>query len=503
MKPQWIINLCCSLMVACGWFSLWAISCHFIPDYGLAVLLGPFALRLGVTLHSPMRLWPAIYLTEWGLIILLALLFETPLWILVLSASFVSLPLAWLALGHYSGTQWRRLGVMGALIVATSMTNACIAVTHHESFWMVLLIGVTGGLMVVPACYLIWHYLFSHQWPPLTANMAKRPVSLRWRKLCLYGLLFGGNIIVQMGLPDEMRRFAPFCLAVPIIVLAFKDGWRGAFLGTLLNSVALTSARGGASDLMVTDLLLSLSAQSLTGLLLGAGVEQLRSLNTALRSQLDRNRRLSQHLVTAEESVRRDIARELHDEIGQNITAIRMQAGILKRVNTSPAVVSSANMIESVSLNIYDTTKQLLTRLRPKVLDDMGLKESIEQLVRDLGCLAAGVRVQITWRANEDVDKALSDAMRVTLYRLCQEALNNILKHACASKADIELCFRESVSLSIKDNGIGFDPAKASGGFGLQGMAERIEVLGGTLTFHSTPHQEQSGTHLMITLPRI
>ena len=84
------------------------------------------------------------------------------------------------------------------------------------------------------------------------------------------------------------------------------------------------------------------------------GGQQLRELNIALSRQLARNHKLAQKFVTAEEAVRRDIARELHDEIGQNITAIRMQAGILKRVGNTPSITTSADMIDSLSLNIYD-----------------------------------------------------------------------------------------------------------------------------------------------------
>ena len=503
MRNQLIIALCSWLIMACCWFCLWVISSYFILDYELAVLFCPFALRLGVTLHSPRSLWPVIYSAEIFLIIVLAILLGPQQWILILSASIVSIPMLWLASEHYSGSQWRRLWVMAALIFITATLSACIVATRNGTFWMVLLIGITGGLMVVPACYLVWHYLFQNQWLPLTARMARQPIRFYGRNLLFYSALFLGNIAIQIGLPEEMRRFAPFCLAVLIILLAFRYGWRGAFLGTLLNSVALIAARSGDSHLVITDLLLSLSAQSMTGILLGVGVQQLRELNSELRRQLERNHLLSQHLVTAEESVRRDIARELHDEIGQNITAIRMQAGILKRLEKTPAAINSANMIECVSLNIYDTTKRLLTRLRPKALDDMGLREALDQLVRDLECKALGIDVAIRWQAPANIDCTLSDAMLVTLYRICQEALNNIIKYACASEVVIELFVDETICLAISDNGIGFDLTEVAGGFGLQGMSERVQVLGGTFTINSSDKEKNRGTQLSISLPLI
>ncbi len=488
--------------MVCCWFCLWVISSYFILDHGLAVLFCPFALRLGVTLHSTKALWPVIYSAEIFLIIVLAAFLGPDQWVLILSASVVSIPLLWLASEHYYGSQWRRLCVMATLIFTTAIISGVIVAMKNGAFGMAVLTGISGGLMVVPACYLVWHYLFQSQWLPLTAKMARRPIRFYSRNLFFYSMLFLINIAIQLGLPEEMRRFAPFFLAVPIVLLAFRYGWRGAFLGTLLNSVALIAARSGDSRLVITDLLLSLSAQSLTGILLGAGIQQLRELNSELRRQLKRNRLLSQHLVTAEESVRRDIARELHDEIGQNITAIRMQAGLLKRLEKTPAVINSANMIESVSLNIYDTTKRLLTRLRPKALDDVGLKEAIEQLVWDLDCRASGIEVTIRWHAPTNIECALSDAMLVTVYRICQEALNNVIKYADASQVVMELTVEDTVCLTISDNGVGFDPSTAAGGFGLLGMSERVEALGGAFTVKSSGGDQCCGTQLFVSLPR-
>lgn len=261
--------------------------------------------------------------------------------------------------------------------------------------------------------------------------------------------------------------------------------------------MALIAARSGDSQLVITDLLLSLSVQSMTGILLGMGIEQLRELNSQLRRQMARNQRLSQHLVTAEEAVRRDIARELHDEIGQNITAIRMQAGIVKRLEKTPTAVNCANMIDSLSLNIYDTTKSLLTRLRPKALDDMAPREALEQLVRDMECQALGIAVTINWH----LPQGLSDVLSVTLYRICQEALNNIIKYAQATQVVINLSVADKLCLTIMDNGVGFDSARSAAGFGLQGISERVEVLGGTFLLSS--REGCGGTRLSINLPLI
>lgn len=101
--------------------------------------------------------------------------------------------------------------------------------------------------------------------------------------------------------------------------------------------------------------------QSLTGLLLGAGIQRLRELNQSLQKELARNQHLAERLLETEESVRRDVARELHDDIGQTITAIRTQAGIVQRLAADNASVKqSGQLIEQLSLGVYDAVRRLL-----------------------------------------------------------------------------------------------------------------------------------------------
>jgi two-component system sensor histidine kinase UhpB len=499
----WITSLCLWLLVSCGWFCLWVLSYSFIVEPELAILFFPFALRLGITLHSEKRYWPAVYGAELWLMVSLAILLEQSQWLAVILTSLSSIPIIWYAQKHYYGSQLRRLCVMGVVILTVALVNTLILQFWLDAAGTVFLVSITGGLMLVPSCYLIWSYLFQNVWTPLTVNLVAKPVELRSRHIAFYVLLFFLNIIVQLGLPDELRRFAPFCLAIPIILLAFRYGWKGALLGTLLNSIALIAARNGVSHMEITDLLLSLSAQSLTGILLGMGIQRQRELNQKLRHELARNQNLCRELIKAEEFVRRDIARELHDEIGQNITAIRTQASIIKRVENTPMGERCASTIENLSLNIYDTTKGLLTRLRPKSLDDLGLKEAVQQLVRELECEANGIKTTIIWHQELQTDTELSDATSVTLYRICQEALNNMVKYAQATEATITLTFQQEAHLSVKDNGVGFKQEDTLSGFGLRGMRERVQVLGGKFILTTQSESQSPGTELQVVLPML
>lgn len=517
MQRFLITSVCGWLLFSCSWFCLWVISYYFTNDPELAILLFPFALRTGVALYTSKKYWPAIYSSEWLLMIGLALLLEQPQWFTVLLASIGSIPVLWKAhhfqknVEYTDSDEWKFLAVMGTVIAITSILNMLAVSNHNSSMAMAVLVTVTGGVMIVPSCYLIYSYLFDRSWAPLTVSMVSRPVDLRSRHVLFYVVLLVLSIALQIGLPEELRRFAPFCLVIPIIVLAFRYGWQGALLGTLVNSIALIAARSSASNMEVTDLLLSLLAQSLTGILLGIGVQKQRLLNAKLRSQLTRNQNLARQLVTAEESVRREIARELHDEIGQNITAIRTQANIIKRVEPTDMGEKCATTIETLSLNIYDTTKGLLTQLRPKTLDDLGVKQAILQLIRELEFEAQGTTVEIEWgdREGDHLWDSLSDACSVTLYRICQEALNNIVKYAQADK--VTLCFqlKDHIYLTVQDNGVGFKPEDNLKGLGLRGIKERVQALGGVFEVisHFRPlsidDSQQCGTRLYVEFPAI
>ncbi|MEZ9287956.1 signal transduction histidine-protein kinase/phosphatase UhpB [Vibrio lentus] len=498
MRSYLATSLCGVFMAGCAWFCLWVIAFYFINDPELAILLFPFSLRLGMTLHTRTQYWPAIYVAEWGLAIALALLLDEPQWLTVLIASGLSIPATLFAKRYYYGDQNRHLLVMASIIMVTSLINVAVVGSHVPATYMVWLVSITGGLMLVPMCYLVWNYLFQNKWAPLSSYLIHNAVEFKIRHIALYSVLLVASILIQTSLPDELRRFAPFCMAIPIILLAVRYGWQGALLATLLNSVALIAAHSGTSKLEITDLLLSLSAQTITGILLGLAVQKQKDLNSKLRSELSRNQNLSRQLITAEESVRRDIARELHDEIGQNITAIRTQANIIKRVDAAEMSVRCAGTIESLSLNVYDTTKRLLTKLRPKMLDDLDLKDSVEQLIREMEFSDHGVDIQLNWQGDYS---CLSDTLKVTLFRLCQESLNNAHKYAGASEIKIELILDDQAYLQISDNGVGFTAQDLLKGMGVRGMQERVQALGGKMTINA--NGSSSGTNISVTLPKV
>jgi two-component system sensor histidine kinase UhpB len=132
--------------------------------------------------------------------------------------------------------------------------------------------------------------------------VVSQPVNWRGRHLVWYLLLFSVSLWLQLGLPDELSRFTPFCLALPIIALAWHYGWQGALIATLMNAIALIASQTWHDH--PVDLLLSLLAQSLTGLLLGQHSASAR-IEPSLQNELARNHRLAERLLETEESAPR------------------------------------------------------------------------------------------------------------------------------------------------------------------------------------------------------
>ncbi|MCG5045448.1 signal transduction histidine-protein kinase/phosphatase UhpB [Enterobacteriaceae bacterium 155047] len=482
----------CFFIFSAAWFCLWSISLHLVERPELAVLLFPFGLRLGLTLQCPRGYWPVLLGAEGILLLWLAKqvgLAHVPL--LMIGSVLTLLPAALISRYRHQ-RDWRTLLHQGGALIAAALLQSLPWLGQTDTL-TVLLLTLTGGLTLAPTCLVIWHYLTSTVWQPLGPALVSQPVNWRARHLIWYLLLFVVSLWLQLGLPAELSRFTPFCLALPIIALAWHYGWQGALIATLMNAIALIASQTWHDH--PVDLLLSLLAQSLTGLLLGAGIQRLRELNQSLQNELARNRRLAERLVETEESVRQEVARELHDDIGQTITAIRTQAGIVQRLALeNGGVKQSGAHIEQLSLGVYDSVRRLLGRLRPRQLDDLSLEQAVRSMMREMELESRGIVSHLDWKIEEAL---LSEGQRVTLFRVCQEGLNNIVKHASATAMALKgWQQKDRLMLVIEDDGCGLPPGSGQEGFGLAGMRERVTALGGTLTLSCT-----HGTRVSVNLP--
>jgi PAS domain S-box-containing protein len=193
-------------------------------------------------------------------------------------------------------------------------------------------------------------------------------------------------------------------------------------------------------------------------------------------------------LVFAQEDERRRIAREMHDQFGELLTALGRNIGALKEAAAgSPEVTDLVSTLETIAQRIDRDVDQLVWELRPTALDDLGLRAALANYVQDW---SRRVDIPAELHTSGLLDERLAPEAETTLYRIAQEALTNIAKHSQARRVDVILERRaDSVLLIVEDDGVGFDADRedAQGlGFGLIGMQERASLVGATLEIEST-----------------
>lgn len=225
-----------------------------------------------------------------------------------------------------------------------------------------------------------------------------------------------------------------------------------------------------------------------------ADMTDVTAMQGQLANALQENRRLSQRSMQVQEEERRNLARELHDELGQSLNAIKVDAVSIRDGAENPAEVQrSARAIIDVSGQVYDVVRSLMRRLRPVALDELGLRSAIEYGIDQWRRRHPAVRCSFVTEGELD---DLGEQVNITLYRLAQECLTNVAKHAQATEVAISLVRArdskaggEVIRFSFEDNGHGFNPGLRSEGVGLIGLRERVEALEGRLDLHSAPEK--------------
>jgi len=201
-------------------------------------------------------------------------------------------------------------------------------------------------------------------------------------------------------------------------------------------------------------------------------------------------------VVSGQEIERQRLARELHDETGQALTSILLGLKSVEEASGPEEMGAAAGELRELVVATLQDVRRLAVELRPRVLDDFGLVAALERLVETFS-ESTGIDVQFEARLG---DERLSEELETTLYRILQEALTNVVKHAHARKVSILLVRRGGkVTAVIEDDGEGFDPGQSGEqGLGLLGMRERIDLLEGRINVESSPG---SGTTLAVEVP--
>ena len=232
-------------------------------------------------------------------------------------------------------------------------------------------------------------------------------------------------------------------------------------------------------------------------LAVGRNVSAMRAAEQRLKESHAQLRQLSSYRETTREEERKRIAREIHDELGQQLTALRMGISLLRLQfgSEQPALVERVQVLMGRIDETIQVVRNVATSLRPSALN-MGLISALEWLVSEFSH-NAGIPCRL--RA-PSARLELDDERATAVFRVIQESLTNVARHAHASRVDIHLeCSAEHVLIEVRDNGRGFDPKQLSKGtLGMLGMRERGHMLGGTVIVDSTPGQ---GACVRVNIP--
>ena len=216
----------------------------------------------------------------------------------------------------------------------------------------------------------------------------------------------------------------------------------------------------------------------------------------ALAQSQSQLRELSAHLETVREEEKARIAREVHDELGQVLTVLKFELSMLSLIMPSPTAAQRDRLdsIQRLIAQLFQLVRDVATALRPPILD-AGIVSAIEWQARrfearsGIPCLVVAPETPLH----------LSDAQAIGLFRVLQEALTNVMRHAQAHSLEIRLTIEDGMlALSVADDGVGLDPAEGARSFGVVGMRERVLMLGGTLTLDGAPG---NGTTLLARIP--
>ena len=265
--------------------------------------------------------------------------------------------------------------------------------------------------------------------------------------------------------------------------------------------LGVMSLAGGASSDMWMFTEDSLDMLTAIGRQIGIAVENA-SLYEELRQKEVLRRQLLERSITLQEEERKRIARELHDQTGQRLTSIIMTLGVLEEVVSTPEARAHVHDLRNTVAQILKEVRDLALHLRPAVLDDLGLLAALRHYLKGY---QNRFRLLVDFHVLGLDGKRLPPEVETALFRIAQEALTNVARHAQAHSVTVLLEDRgASAMLIVEDDGRGFDVARVmdsrphEGNLGLYGMRERASLLGGTLTIESTPGR---GTTVFVRIP--
>jgi two-component system, NarL family, sensor histidine kinase FusK len=505
-------------LLGAGYLLLWLLLWPTVQPFWML----PYGLRFGALLLTPMRHWGWLLGAELAATASISLAQGMPLgWVdfaidelpelLVMAGSLWLLRRFNLHISLHTPQDVTRLLLSVVLVVTatTAVDAALLALIHPNS--PELMLRVLGE-------ELLSHYLGILLIVPLMIMLLRTRLDQRaLTSLIMDGLLVMlPSMTILLVLSEQAApqpQFARVLSLAPVLFFAFRHGWRGASLAMLITSLGMTLVDqhlGHAPSTAAAYLFLAVAGTG--ALMLGSATDALRRSSERVAEQNVYlgavNRRLDQLAhqlrdaargnLQADENQRRHLAAELHDELGQNITAIQTHVKLAQARLRQAGMEDISTSINTILAHMRRALHRLLDDLRPAVLDEFGLLRALDEgPIRDL-LNTAGMAYHTELHGDP---RLLDDDTRTAIYRLAQESATNAVKHAQASEFRLRLRIgeRQGIALALldlRDNGTGLPSRLPRGGRGLQGMRDRVTSLGGQ--FRLRP--EHAGVHLRILL---
>ena len=234
------------------------------------------------------------------------------------------------------------------------------------------------------------------------------------------------------------------------------------------------------------------------GYLIGIGTDitEREKAENKLKDSLEQLQQLSKHIEQVRENERVSISRDLHDDLGQALTAVKIDLGIIRQRISEPDIVLKIDKVSTLVSNTIKTVQRLTSQLRPEIIDDLGLEVAIEWFTSEFA-----ERNNIDVVLDLDTNISFSPDNSLILFRIMQESLTNIARHAKATEVKISmLIIDETIHFRISDNGIGISESELNSkkSFGLIGMRERVHFVNGDI---SITGRQGEGTRVHVSIP--
>jgi len=229
---------------------------------------------------------------------------------------------------------------------------------------------------------------------------------------------------------------------------------------------------------------------------IGTDIQKRKKAEEELKSSLEQLKQLSQHIEKARENERKAISRELHDDLGQALTAVKIDLGIIKQNVSDNEVIQKINKVSALVGETIKTVQRLTSQLRPEIIDDLGLDAAIKWYTKEF---AQRNGIEIDLEMDSGIPISPDDSL--TLFRIMQESLTNIARHSGANRIEIKLIDEDGlINFRISDNGVGItkNSLNSNKSYGIIGMKERASSLAGTCDIYS---ENGKGTIINLIFP--